>query len=111
MFAGFMALSAAKKLTRIGIVLGAVFVIGLLFYLWLDAYGDRRYKEGVQATDQKWVAAGEQLKKDAAKSATKADDRAAERLANEVANQTADKEEVDEALRNGSSPLDVLFGA
>lgn len=103
-------ISALSTLQKLGIALAAVVTVGLLFYLWLDAYGDRRYAEGVQATDQKWEEAGKQLKADAAKSATRADDAAANRMTNFVEDHKADEEAVNEAQRNGSSPLDILFG-
>jgi len=68
------------------------------------------YGDGVSAADAKWVAAGEQLKKDAAKSATKADDAAANRLADHVNEIAADQAAVNQAEKEGRSPLDVLFG-
>lgn len=89
--------------------IGAALLI-LLFYLWLDAYGDRRYKEGVTATDARWHEASERLKADAANSATQADDAAANRVA-QFENQVAEeRNRLHEAEQNGSSPLDVLFG-
>lgn len=81
----------------------------------LAAWGSHKYHsgygDGVQATDQKWVAAGEQLKKDAAKSANKADDAAANRVENFVRDQAKEQEKIDEAQRKGGSPFDVLFGS
>jgi len=80
----------------------------------LAAWGSHKYhsgyNDGETAADAKWEAAAKQLKADAAKSATKADDAAANRLENFVEQQTADQEAVNEAQRNGSSPLDALFG-
>jgi hypothetical protein len=84
-------------------------VIGLL-WLSLHLYGARQYDRGVSATDQKWETAAAQLKADAAKSATRADDAAANRLAEQVNQVAADQEKVNEAQRNGTSPLDALFG-
>lgn len=78
------------------------------------AWGHSKYKAGHEAgvteTDAKWQAASDKLKADAAKSATKADDAAANRLAERVEQVTADQEKLDEANRNGTSPLDALFG-
>lgn len=89
--------------------IGGVLLL-LALYLALDAYGDSRYRKGVSDTDAKWVEASAKLKAEAAKSATKADDRAAARLEEHVAQATEDQEKVNEAVRNGSSPLDALFG-
>lgn len=79
----------------------------------LVAWGSHKYHagydSGVQATDKKWEDAAKQLKVDAAKSATKADDAAASRLSEQVNQISADQEKVNEAQRNGSSPLDALF--
>lgn len=90
------------------LVLLAVVIGGLV------AWGNSKYRAGeragVEATDAKWQAASDKLKADAAKSATKADDKAAERLSEHVEDITADQEKVNEAQREGSSPLDALFG-
>jgi hypothetical protein len=93
-------------------VLIGIGVVALLLAIWaaLHFYGQHRYDEGVQATDQKWQDATDKLKADAAKSATKADDAAANRLQTYVEQQTSDQEAVNEAQRNGTSPLDALFG-
>jgi hypothetical protein len=87
-------------------------VLLLLGGIWLALhfYGKHRYDEGVSATDAKWEAAATQLKQDAANSAGKADDNAAERLDNYVQQHASDQEAVNEAERNGTSPLDALFG-
>lgn len=81
-----------------------------LFYWALTSYGHRKFNEGVAANQAQVDAALAQLKKDAAVSATKADDAATSRAAAEIENQKADQEAVDEAERNGTSPLDALFG-
>jgi biopolymer transport protein ExbB/TolQ len=84
-------------------------VLGL-FYWALTAYGHRKFNEGVAANQKQVELALQKLKKDAQASATKADDAAANRAAVEVEQQKADQEAVDEAERNGTSPLDALFG-
>jgi len=96
-----------------GPIVAYLLVIGVslgLFYWALTAYGHRKFKEGVAANQAQVDAALKQLKVDAAKSATKADDALANRAAAEVQNQQADQEKVNEAERNGTSPLDALFG-
>jgi len=91
-----------------GLLIFAVLAFGV--WRWLDSYGDRRYKEGVAATDMKWEKASAALKAQAAQSAGKADDAAANRLTEHLAQATKEQEKVDDAIANGSSPLDVLFG-
>jgi hypothetical protein len=78
--------------------------------MWGNSKFNAGKSEGIAETDAKWEAASAKLKEDAAKSATKADDKAAERLAEHVEEMTADQEKVDEAIREGTSPLDALFG-
>lgn len=87
-----------------------VAIVVFLLYRAVDSYGDRRAREARDAERAAWVAAGEKLKADAAKSATKADDAAAKRLAEHMEQSNADKQAVDEAVANGTSPLDALFG-
>ena len=105
--AGFAALSTVKKLG-----IGLLVILALVGMVLL--YGSSRYSAGYDKgeaeTDAKWVEASEKLKAKAAASATKADDAAAARLEEEVASVAADQEKIDEANRNGTSPLDALFG-
>lgn len=111
---GFLIGLFAPRLGQTGakfLVYGVLFaVLAFAMWRWLDSYGDRRFREGVTATDQKWVEASEKLKEQAAQSATRADDAAADRLAEHVEQVTAEQEQVDEAIKEGSSPFDVLFG-
>jgi hypothetical protein len=90
-------------------IVGVLIILGLCYWA-LTAYGHRKYQEGVKANQEQVDKALAQLKADAAKSATKADDAAANRAAVEVENQKADQEALDDAERNGTSPLDALFG-
>lgn len=87
-----------------------LFVIGALVaaVLWLraDAYSD-----GVKATDDKWVAAGEKLKQQAAAAQGAASAASISRTAIEVDRVQKEKEKLDAAEAQGSSPLDVLFGS
>jgi hypothetical protein len=94
-------------------ILAYALVIGVILglgYWALSSYGHRKYNEGVKANQAQVDKAVAKLKADAAASATKADDKAAERAAVAVEQQAADKEAIDEAERNGTSPLDALFG-
>lgn len=92
------------------VALGAVLLI-VAFYLALDAYGDSRYREGKRAADAAWQAASDKLIEDAAKAGAKADKKAAARAADFAAKQEQEKERIDHAVEQGSSPFDVVFGA
>lgn len=80
------------------------------FYLALDAYGDSRYYAGVTETDAKWEAAGRKLEAQAAASASAADTGSLVRVTDFNAKVAEEKEKLDAAATDGSSPLDVLFG-
>lgn len=85
-------------------------VAALALWLALNAYGNARYKAGVEATDAKWEEASAKLKEQAAASATKADDAAVKRLEEYVEQAEEDAAAVEKAKAEGSSPLDALFG-
>ena len=80
----------------------------------LLAWGNSKYRagreDGIEETDRKWQAASDKLKQEAAASATRADDAAVKRLETHVEQAQEDQEKLDEANRNGTSPLDALFG-
>ena len=107
---GLAGLSQAQKLTRIGIAV-LVLVLFVLFVVWLIRdYGNSREQEGVDKERAAWVEAGEKLKKEAATSATKADDKAVARLEEYKEQADEDRQAVEAAVENGTSPLDALFG-
>lgn len=81
------------------------------FYLLLDAYGDSRYREGKKDANAAWQAASDKLIEKSQAAGTKADKAAAARQADFVAKQEDEKERIEHALDDGSSPLDVLFSA
>ncbi len=79
--------------------------------LAIHAYGDRRYDAGVADTDRQWQAASDALVEQAAVAATAADAAADTRAADYAQAVATEKEKIDDAARNHSSALDVLFGA
>ncbi len=85
-------------------------LVVLAFVLALNAYGDARYDAGVSETDAKWEEAGRRLEKQATVSAGKADAASVVRVEEFNDRVAAEKDRLDEAEREGSSPLDVLFG-
>lgn len=88
-------------------------VLLLAVFGGIKAWGNSKYrageKAGIEATDAKWEAASAKLKEDAAKSATKADDAAVKRLEEHVEQASEDQAAVDQAIKEGRSPLDALF--
>lgn len=85
-------------------------IVGFLLWRMIDNYGDKRFDAGVQLERSKWEAAEAKMLEEAAASATKADDRAAERLVQHKEQIDEDRQAVDQAVRDGTSPLDALFG-
>lgn len=95
------------KLAIYGI--GALLLIGaILGGVW--AIHRDGYKDGKRDADKAWQAASDKLIEDAAKAGAKADKKAAARAADFAAKQEDEKEKIDAAVQNGSSPLDAIFG-
>jgi len=86
---------------------GAILLIlaGGVWWLRHDAYRD-----GVEATDAKWVEAGRRLEEQARQAAAEADEESARRVERHNQRIALEKEKLDEADASGTSPLDVLFG-
>lgn len=96
----------AKLIAYVGIPL----LVALFLWWRIDAWGDRRFDQGVEAHRVEVRKASDQLKAEAAQSATRADDTAALRVEAHLQQTTQEQERLDEAAQNGSSPFDVLFG-
>jgi len=96
----------ASRTVRIALgILTAVILILLLFKCVRDdAYGD-----GVRETDARWNAASEKLQDQARNSASAADRNAANRAETFTNQLQAERERMNDAQANGSSPLDALF--
>lgn len=94
-----------------GWIFGGLALIALLLGLWLalDAYGDRRYDQGREDNDRAWRAAEAKLRQEEKASAAGADKAAATREAEHAAAVASEKGRIDDAIREGYSPLDVLF--
>jgi hypothetical protein len=102
-----MSEKAAKIVAYVAIPL----LILAAFYIALDAYGDSRYDAGKAQADAEWKAASDKLVQKAQDAGTKADKAAAGRAADYAAKVEDEKERIDAAKEDGSSPMDVLFGA
>jgi hypothetical protein len=84
------------------VVVPALVVLG--FYLALDAYGDSRFRAGVEKTDAAWKKANDKLVAQAASSATAADKQSTARAITYAAQAEEEKEKIDDAIQNGTSP-------
>lgn len=99
----------SKTVARLIAFVGVPLLILIAFYLLLDAYGDSRYRQGKTDTDMAWKVAQEKLLTDAAKAKGTADSEVLVQQADHAAKVEEEKERVDEAIADGSSPFDVLF--
>ncbi len=104
---GYMSTRAAKLVAYVAIPL----LILAAFYLALDAYGDGRYREGRAVENAAWKQAQDKLLAAAAKASTKADVQALASTLEHTAAVEYEKEKIDDAIANGTSPFDVLFPA
>lgn len=97
---------AAKAVAYIAIPL----LIAASLFWALDSYGDRRFAEGRAAEAKAWKAAEAKLLKKAANAETKADKQAAARVVEHAAEVAEEREKIDQAVAEGSSVFDVMFG-
>lgn len=81
----------------------------LAFYAVLHAYGRERYKAGKADENKVWVEASNKLIQKSQNAGTKASTAAAARQADFAAMVEDEKERIDAANAEGSSPFDVLF--
>lgn len=110
MIALLMSWGASKRVASILTYVGIPLLILAAFYLALDAYGDSRYREGKADSDAAWQAASAKLVDKAHETAGKADVAAAARAEDFAAKQEEEKQRIDAAVKDGSSPFDVMFG-
>ncbi len=92
------------------IVLGVAAVIWLLILAWSQARYDAGHAAGAAEADARWRAAARRLEQGLDRSADRADAREAARIRQYQAAVAEEKEKIDEAVADGRSPLDVLFG-
>ncbi|MBO9624182.1 MAG: hypothetical protein J7500_15850 [Sphingomonas sp.] len=95
----------ARAATRILIALA---LIGAVL-IALKLYGDSRFKAGRETENAAWHAASEKLIQQAATSAKDADKAEVARVLDHTAKVEKEKERIDAAIENGSSPFDALF--
>jgi hypothetical protein len=107
---GIAALSMSQKLIRVGIAVALLLAVVGAILLWGHSKYKAGHEAGVTETDAAWQKASDELMREAGKSATKADDRAVAAFEEHKEQITEDRKAVEDAQRNGSSPLDALFG-
>lgn len=94
-------------------IVGVIAVISLvLFLFWraLDNYGDARYDDGIAAERAAWEEADRKLQIKVAMSQTEATASSIKREKQHAAAVAKEREKIDEAVAEGRSPFDVLFG-
>ena len=92
------------------IALGVAVVIWLLILAWGQARYDAGHAAGAAEADARWEAAADRVRQRLNRSAGRADAREAGRIRQHQAAVAEEKEKIDEAVADGRSPLDVLFG-
>lgn len=98
---------AAGILARVGLILA---LIGLGCFA-INAWGDARYSAGKADENAAWKAANDALIQKAATSGNAADRKEVPRLIEQAVKTEQEKERIDAALTNGTSPIDALFPA
>lgn len=87
-------------------VIPLVLVLCALWWLRADAYSD-----GERASDAKWELAAKKAEKAAVRAAADASEKTVVRQADFAAQVKTEKEKIDVAVAEGSSPFDVMFPA
>lgn len=92
------------------VVLGGLALLAALYFA-LDSYGDKRYASGKADENAAWKKAEADLLKRSANATAKADKVLAANAATHAAEVADERKKIDAANAEGSSPIDVLFGA
>lgn len=110
MIALLMKLGLSGRAAKLVAYVALPLLILAAVYMLLDAYGDSRFREGKAAEKAAWQQAEAKFLKKAGEAEKKADKQAAAREADHIAAVAEERKKIDEAVANGSSPLDALFG-
>jgi hypothetical protein len=105
-----MGLGLGKRAAQLIAYVAVPALILLGLYLALDAYGDSRFRAGRAVEAQLYKKASDKLIEQAANARTGANSASTARVLTHVAQVEEEKEKIDDAIANGTSPLDVLFG-
>lgn len=111
MIAALIARGFAPWLAKLVAYAGLPLIALGLAWLALDAWGDSRYRSGKADEKAAWQAASDKLIATAAASGDAATRNEVPRLTEQAAKVEEEKERLDAAIENGSSPFDALFPA
>lgn len=104
-----MGLGAGKRLAQFVAYVGLPLLLIVGALLALDAWGDRRFRAGEDAREAVWKAASDATIAKAATSADAATRKEVPRLVEQAAKIEREKDLIDAAIENGTSPVDALF--
>lgn len=106
-----LALGELWKRFRKPLLIGLAFALALII-VWrlLIAFGDARYKQGISDNELAWRIAENKLHEREAAAKTAADKAAASRNSAHADAVAEEKGRLNDAMREGYSPIDVLFG-
>lgn len=102
-------LGLSARVAKLVAYIGVPLLILGLFYIALDAYGDSRFREGRAVENAAWKEAQDRLLAEAAEAGAEADAEDLARQLEHAARVEEEKEKVDAAIADGTSPFDVLF--
>ncbi len=91
--------------------IGLVALLAFMIYRGFVNYGDARENDGVLKERAAWEEADRKLQIKVAKAQTEATLNAAIREERHAAGVAHEREKIDEAVSEGRSPFDVLFGS
>lgn len=93
----------------IGAVAGAIAIVAAVVFS-IHAYGNARYEAGQSDERAAWEKAADKIEAESRSSAERAGKAAQRREEEYVEAVAAERQQIEEAIEEGSSPLDVLFG-
>lgn len=91
------------------VAIGAPILLLVGTGLAIDAWGDSRFRAGEKLERGKWEAASNKLLAESANASTQAEKNAAAAALDFAARQQIERDRINDALENGSSPVDALF--
>lgn len=111
MLAMLMGLGMSEKIAKlVAYIAIPLLIVGILYFLF-DRAMDAAYDKGVKDTRAVYQKASDELMKDAGEAKTKADKQATIAAVQYAEKVEAEKEKIDDAIANGTSPYDVMFPA
>ncbi len=100
----------SPRVWKILAIIAAILLCLWFLYRAVDSYGDRREADGVAKEKAAWLEADRKLQEKVTRARGQADASAAHREAKHTAEVAVEREKINEAIADGRSPFDVLFG-